>query len=169
MKKLSGLIKKAQKSSFYLWLLNVILHRVIPFNKSHGLKITAITDDGFEMTMPYWKENMNHLKGLHACGLATLCEYIAGLTLIRKAGAENYRLIMENINVQYFYQAKGDVVTVFELSDEWMENNVTKPLQTEDATYVVLESNIFDKQGNKICTGTTRWQIKKWDKVRTKI
>ncbi len=169
MNKLSGLIKKAQTSKFYLWVLNIMMHRVIPFNKVHGLKITTITEHGFEITMPYWKENMNHLKGLHACGLATLSEYVAGLTLIRKTGAENYRLIMENINVQYFYQAKDKVVTAFELTDEWMEKNVKEPLKTQDATFVVLEAHIFDTKGNKICTGTTRWQIKRWDKVKTKI
>ena len=77
-------VQKARTSSFRLWLLNKALHWKIPFNKPHGIKITAITDDGFEVTVPYIRRNYNHIKGTHACCLATAGEYVVGLSLLRK-------------------------------------------------------------------------------------
>jgi acyl-coenzyme A thioesterase PaaI-like protein len=169
MDQFNQLLQKASRSSFYMMLLNMGLWKKIPFNKPHGFRITKILEHGFEITMPYKRNNLNHIKGLHACGLATLSEYVAGLTLLRKIGAKDYRLIMESLQMKYFYQAKMEVSVQFELDDAWVEEHVKKPLQTQDAVMVDLSVNVYDAQKNHICTGTTRWQVKRWDKVRTKV
>ncbi|MCX7745197.1 MAG: DUF4442 domain-containing protein [Flavobacteriales bacterium] len=169
MDQFNQLLQKASRSSFYMMMLNLSLWKKIPFNKPHGFRITKILEHGFEITMPYKRNNLNHIKGLHACGLATLSEYVAGLTLLRKIGAKEYRLIMESLQMKYFYQAKMDVSVKFELDDSWVEEHVKKPLQNHDAVMVELNVNVFDAQKNHICTGTTRWQVKRWDKVRTKV
>lgn len=150
-------------------MLNRGLWNKIPFNKPHGFKVTGILDHGFEITMPYKRKNMNHLKGLHACGLATVSEYVAGLTLLRKIGTTQYRLIMETLSMKYHYQAKQEVVAKFELDDNWVNEQVKTPLETSDAVFVDLNVELYDKSGNHISTGTTRWQVKKWDKVKTKV
>jgi len=169
MDKFESILQKARSSAFYLWLLNTGMWKKIPFNKPHRFRITDITDEGFEITMPYIKKNMNHLKGMHACGLATVSEYVAGLTLLRKVGAVNYRLIMETLSMKYHYQAKQEVVAKFGLSDEWIGEHVKRPLEASDAVFVELSVDLYDRSGNHISTGTTRWQVKKWDKVRTKV
>jgi hypothetical protein len=38
----SSFIERAKHSRFYLWLLNVGLLRMIPFNKPHGFRIIEI-------------------------------------------------------------------------------------------------------------------------------
>lgn len=169
MYQFNQVLQKASHSSFYRKLLNIILWKKIPFNKPHGFRITQVLKDGFEITMPYKRNNLNHINGLHACGLATLCEFVAGLTLLRKIGTSQYRLIMESLQMKYFYQAKMDVSVRFELDDKWVEKHVKKPLQTQDAIFVELNVPVYDTQKNLICSGTTRWQVKKWDKVRTKV
>lgn len=169
MNQFNQLLQKASRSSFYMMLLNMGLWKKIPFNKPHGFRITKILEHGFEITMPYKRNNLNHIKGLHACGLATLSEYVAGLTLLRKIGAKDYRLIMESLQMKYFYQAKMEVSVQFELDDAWVEEHVKKPLQAQDAVMVDLSVNVYDTQKNHICTGITRWQVKRWDKVRTKV
>jgi acyl-coenzyme A thioesterase PaaI-like protein len=169
MDQFNQMLQKASRSSFYRMLLNMGLWKKIPFNKPHGFRITRILEHGFEITMPYKRNNLNHIKGLHACGLATLSEYVAGLTLLRKIGATEYRLIMESLQMKYFYQAKMDVSVQFELDDTWVEEQVKKPLQTQDSVMVELTTHIYDKQKNHICTGTTRWQVKPWSKVKTKV
>jgi acyl-coenzyme A thioesterase PaaI-like protein len=169
MNSLDTFVKKASRSKFYLFLLNQGLWSKIPFNKPHGFKITAITENGFEMEMPYKRNNLNHIKGLHACGLATISEYVAGLTLLRKVGIDNYRLIMESIHMKYFYQAKMAVKVRFELTDEFVRENVREPLENNDAVMIDLHVNIYDLAQHHICEGTTRWQVKKWDKVKTKV
>lgn len=82
MNKLFSLIEKAKHSKLYLKILNVMLARSIPFNKPHGFTIKEIYDDGFKISLPYKRKNLNHIKGIHACALATLAEYTSGLTLM---------------------------------------------------------------------------------------
>lgn len=162
-------VKKAESSSLQLWMLNKLLHWKIPFNKPHGIDIVRISDEGFEVGIPYKRKNLNHIKGVHACCLATACEYVVGLTLMRKLGSQKYRLIMERMEVQYTYQAKGNVFAKFELTDTELENLVIHPLKTEEKVYVNLTSKIHDSKGQLICEASTRWQIKAWDKVKTKL
>ena len=169
MDKFNRVIEQARTSNFKKWLLNQFIGKFIPFNGPHRYKIIDITDNGFEIKMPYIKKNFNHLKGLHACGLATLSELTAGLTLMRKLGFKDYRLIMQELNMQYYYQAKMDVTVKYELSPDWLEASVKKPLETNEVVFVELKNEVYDLQKNHICTSTTKWQIKKWTSVKTKI
>lgn len=169
MDKFTMQIEKARKSNFQLWVLNTFIGRFIPFNGPHKFRITHITDDGFEIEMPYIKKNLNHLKGLHACGLATLSELAAGLTLIRQLGFKEYRLIMQELKMEYYYQAKMPVKVKFELSSDWIHQNVKQPLVAGEAVFTELKTEVYDVQNNHICTATTKWQIKNWNKVKTQV
>jgi hypothetical protein len=169
MDKFTAAIEKARKSNFQLWILNKFIGKFIPFNSPHKFKIVGITDNGFEIQMPYMRKNLNHLKGLHACGLATLSELTAGLTLIRKLGFKEYRLIMQDLNMKYYYQAKMPVIVKYELTDEFINTQVKKPLETEDSVFVELKTEVYDLEKNHICTATTKWQMKKWNSVKTKV
>ena len=162
-------VHKASSSSFRLWMLNKALHWKIPFNKPHGLVITHITPDGFEVNIPYKRRNYNHIKGIHACCLATASEYVCGLALLRKLGSDKYRLIMERMEVRYKYQAKSAVSARFELSDQFLAENVIKPLIENDVIFLEFTTYIKDEKGLIISEADTRWQIKPWDKVRTKL
>jgi acyl-coenzyme A thioesterase PaaI-like protein len=163
------LIKSAEKSPFKLWMLNQALWFKIPFNKPHGLKITRVSERGFEIQVPYRRSNLNHLKGIHACALATASEYVAGLSLIRFLNPESYRLILESLRIQYFYQAKEPVKCEMSVSEEFIRREVLDPLEKQDAVFVELVSKIYDEQTNLICETTTRWQVKSWKKVKTKV
>lgn len=169
MDKFNKAIEDARTSNFKRWMLNKFIGKFIPFNGPHKFKIVDITDDGFEIEMPYIKKNLNHLKGLHACGLATLSELSAGLALIRKVGFKDYRLIMQELNMQYYYQAKMPVRVKYELTEEWLQTNVKDPLGSEGSVFVELKTEVYDLEKNHICTGTTKWQVKKWTSVKTKV
>lgn len=162
-------VRKAEQSSFQLWLLNKGLHWRIPFNKPHGICISKIKSDGFEVTIPYKSKNLNHIKGIHACALATASEYVVGLGLMRKLGIEKYRLIMERMEVKYKFQGKDSVIAKFNITDAELEEKVINPLKTDDVVFVTFTSVVYDKQGQVISEADTRWQIKPWDKVKTKL
>lgn len=162
------LIEKAAKSTFYLRLLNIALWKKIPFNWPHRIRVSEILPDGFVLRMPYRRSNLNHIRGIHACGLATLSEYVAGLTLLRKIGSTQYRIIMQQMHMQYHYQARMDVIARFELTEDWLKEHIIKPLETQDSTLIEMIVEVKDTDKNHVCTGTTTWQVKKWDKVRTK-
>ena len=78
MKNIHNLMLKAESSPFKRRILQFVLSYAIPFNRPHGFKIKEVFTDGFHIVLPYWKINRNHIKGIHACGLATLSEFVSG-------------------------------------------------------------------------------------------
>jgi hypothetical protein len=163
------IVEKAKKSGFYLRVLNIGLNRKIPFNRPHNFKIVEIGDHHLKILVPYKKSNFNHIKGIHACALATVSEFTTGFLLLSRLDQEKYRIIMKSIKMDYHYQAKMDAYGTFYISEEWLEALVYNPLATKDKIEVDCEVNIYDKDANHISTGIVKWQIKSWDKVKTKV
>lgn len=162
-------IKNAKESKFGLWKLNLGLSYMIPFNKPHRIKIKTIEEDKVETIIPYRRKNFNHIKGIHACGMATAAEFASGFLLLTKLGAKKYRLIMESLHMEYVYQAKTDISAVFEINDEWINTKIKEPLESSDSVMIKCEIKLFDTQKNHVATGHTNWQIKDWEKVKTKL
>ncbi|MCK5368211.1 MAG: DUF4442 domain-containing protein, partial [Cyclobacteriaceae bacterium] len=102
---ITKIVKKAQGSSIYLKILNIGLNRMVPFNKPHGFKVVEIGDYHLKTMVPYKKSNFNHIKGIHACALATLSEFTTGFLLLTSLDPKKYRLIMQNLSMDYHYQA----------------------------------------------------------------
>ncbi len=169
MKNLTSLLIKAKTSQFYLWILNVALLRIVPFNKPHNLKVTHVADDEITITAYNIRNNRNHINGMHACLLATLCEYASGLSLLSHLNANDYRIILKNINMTYHYQAKTDVHVVFKLSKHDVETKFIIPLKNTDALFYEFNVEVYDTQKNHICTGLINWQIKAWKNVKMKV
>jgi acyl-coenzyme A thioesterase PaaI-like protein len=162
------LIEKAKTSSFYLWLLNWSFDRMIPFNRPHGFRITEIGDHHVRTMIPYKTKNLNHLKGLHACALATLTEITGGFIFVTQLDPEKYRIILKKLEVDYLYQGKNNAFGEFRISENWMKENVFDPLKSAESIEVVSAVNITDAKGNQLTRGRATWQIKGWDKVKTK-
>ncbi len=163
------LISKAQDSSFYLWLLNQGLFRMIPFNKPHRFKVVEISEDAIKVSLPYRKSNFNHIRGIHACAMATVSEFATGFLLLSRVDPKNYRIIMKTLEMDYHYQGKMDAYAEFKLTNDWLTKEVYTPLETSDRTVVTCEVRIKDIEGNHLSTGKVHWQIKPWSKVKTKI
>jgi acyl-coenzyme A thioesterase PaaI-like protein len=168
MDKLNALVQKARHSKFYLWVLNFMLLRMVPFNNPHKLKIQTIADDGITMFAANTKNNRNHIKGIHACLLATLCEYVTGLTLLTHLSPKEYRIILKNIHMTYHFQAKTDVFVKFTISSE-EKQNILSSLQKEEAIFKEYAVDVYDVNKNHICTGLINWQIKAWKNVKTQL
>lgn len=162
------ILEKAKHSSFYLRVLNWSLNRLIPFNKPHGFRVLEIGDYRLKTLMPYRKSNFNHIRGLHACGLATISEFTTGFLLLSSLDMKKYRIIMQRMEMNYHYQGKMDATAEFVISKEWLEDKVIKPLQKEEAVVVPCEVKIHDMKGNHLTTGTIYWQFKDWARVKTK-
>lgn len=163
------ILQKAKTSSFYLKILNWSLNKMIPFNKPHHFKVVTIEDYKLQTLIPYRKSNFNHIRGIHACALATVTEFTSGFLLISLLDAKKYRLIMHRLEMDYHYQGKIDALATFEISDTWMREQIYDPLKSQDAVEVVCEVKIHDVKGNHLTTGKIFWHIKDWAKVRTKV
>ncbi|HEY8936226.1 MAG TPA: DUF4442 domain-containing protein [Cyclobacteriaceae bacterium] len=165
----NAVLQKAKSSAFYLNVLNWSLNRMIPFNKPHGFKIVEIDDYKLKTLIPYRKRNFNHIRGLHACALATISEFTTGFLLVSKLDSKKYRLIMQRLEMDYHYQGKMDATAEFEISEAWMQNTIYTPLQSSESVVAVCEVRIHDSKGNHLTTGKVYWQIKDWAKVKTKV
>lgn len=163
------ILKKARTSSFYRGLLNWSLSRMIPFNKPHGFAVVEVEEFRLKTLMPYKRSNFNHIKGLHACGLATISEFTTGFLLLSSLDMKKYRIIMQRLEMDYHYQGKMDATAEFTISKQWLDEQVINPLKTQEAIVVPCEVKIHDVKGNHLTTGKVFWQIKSWDKVRTKV
>jgi len=159
---------KAKHSAFSLWMLNFFFERMVPFNLPHKFRITHIGDDNVKTLLPYRKRNLNHVKGLHACALATLTEMTSGFMLAVKLDPAKFRLILRRLEIDYMYQGKMDAVCEFTITPEWLKTNIHDPLLRADSVDIIADVKIFDIKGNQLTSGKAYWQVKDWAKVRTK-
>lgn len=160
--------EKARSSVLGLRVLNFLLLRGIPFNKPHGLYIKRLTKDEVQIHIPFKRSNKNHIGGLHACVLATAAEYSTGLLLLQHLGTAEYRLIMQNLTVDYYYQGKTDGVVNYQLNAKDLMEDILRQLKNSDSASTICEVDVLDTKSNKLCTAKVMWQIKPWSKVRTK-
>jgi acyl-coenzyme A thioesterase PaaI-like protein len=163
------ILEKARTSKFYLNILNWSLSRTIPFNKPHGFRVLEVDSYRLKTLMPYRKSNFNHIRGLHACGLATISEFTTGFLLISSLDMKKYRIIMQRLEMDYHYQGKMDATAEFTISNQWLDEHVVKPLEVQESVVVPCEVKIHDVKGNHLTTGKVYWQIKAWSKVKTKV
>jgi acyl-coenzyme A thioesterase PaaI-like protein len=162
------LLLKARSSGFYRWLLNQALGRMIPFNRPHGFEVLKIEDFTLKILLPYRRKNLNHIRGLHACALATVSEFATGFLLISKLDPKKFRLIMQRLEMDYHYQGKMNAIAEFSISEQWLAQNIFTPLLTSESVVVNCQIKIHDQKGNHLSTGNVYWQIKDWTKVKTK-
>jgi hypothetical protein len=119
------------------------------------------------MSIPYKRKKLNHLGGIHACGLATLGEFSAGISIIRRFPFSQYRLILKDLQCEFTYQGKTDLLGEAEFEQEQIDQ-VLKQLETEEKVDVPMVTKITDKNQNAVAVIKTTWQIKDWSRVKTK-
>ena len=164
---LATLLSKASNSRINRWIISRILNRIIPFNSAHGIYISGTGERFVEVTLPYIRNNKNHLNGMHACALGTVCEFAAGVSLSRFFSQDKFRIIMKELSMQYHRQAKGPVVVKFNLPENIIDDT-EKQLSVSESAMITLISEANDYSGTHICTGTTLWQVKYWEKTKVK-
>jgi acyl-coenzyme A thioesterase PaaI-like protein len=169
MKFLFNVIDKliANPTKTNLLALNNVLSVGIPFNAPHGFKIRQIDDDAVVISLPNRKLNHNHLGGVHACAMATVGEYCAGMSLLKSFGISKYRLILADLHVKYTYQGRTNLEGICS-TRQIQREEANRALESEGKYLQTLVTLIRDKNGKEVATVTTTWQLKSWDQVKTK-
>ncbi|MEZ4753849.1 MAG: DUF4442 domain-containing protein [Bdellovibrionota bacterium] len=165
---LISMLEKAKHSKLQLFILNIVLSYGIPFNRPHGIKVKQITDNSVKTLIKSKRINQNHIRGIHACALATISEFASGLMLLSRLNPAEYRIIMKTIKVDYHYQAKQTVTSTSKLSNlEVLE--LKQKLENSPSAEVHMLAESHDSENNHICSAFITWQIKKWSAVVTKL
>ncbi|MCB0324832.1 MAG: DUF4442 domain-containing protein [Bdellovibrionales bacterium] len=159
------LLAKATTSRPWRRVLNMVLWQTIPFNAPHRLTVTELSANAITVVLPYRRSNRNHVRGLHACALATAAEYASGLVLLQMLQSTDYRLLMKSLHMDYHYQGREDAVVRFSLPFEWIRAEVIDPLSAQDAVVVSVQAEVKDRSGNHLATARVAWQIKRWEAV----
>lgn len=147
--------------------LDKVLRLGIPFNAPHGFAIKAISSSEVRVSLPNRKLNHNHIGGIHACAMATVGEYCAGLSLLSSFGISKYRLIMSELSVTYTWQGRTDLEGI--CSPEAINREAIADALGNGGTYSQpLETIIREvKSGKEVARVRTTWQLKPWGKVKT--
>lgn len=164
---LPSLLKSARSNSFKRWWLNLLLPRMIPFNRPHGFKVVPMTGGGISVRIPYWRINRNHIKGIHACALATGSEMCSGLSLLEMLDPREFRLIMKSLSMEYHYQAKKPAIATAVPTAEELQRVVEEVREAGVADYRSTVK-VEDTSGQHLATGSIIWQVKDWKEVRTR-
>lgn len=166
---LPSLIERARTSAVARWKLNIGLRWSIPFNKPHGFRVVPQPGGAMRVEIPFRRANRNHIRGIHACCMATAAELCSGLALIGRMDPRQYRIIMASLHMDYHWQAKERAYALFNPSEEALQKHLFVPLQAAGTCQYVAEVPVHDVAGNHLATGRITWQIKRWDKVRTTV
>lgn len=165
---LRRIIERSRTSAISRWGLNLALGRMIPFNRPHGLRVRPLAKGGIRVEIPFRRTNQNHIRGIHACCLATAAEFCSGLALMEHVDPQRYRIIMKEIRMEYHFQAKSRAYAEFAPTREVLDEGLMRPLETGAPLLFVAEVPVHDIAGNHLATGKITWQIKEWAQVRTK-
>lgn len=153
-------VEKIPSEKVRFKLLDHILEWTIPFNRHLGLKIISLSENEVRITSPQRFRRKNHVGGAHACALALLGEYPAGLLIAQNFPMENYRFIIGRLEVNYHKQGRGLLTAITLSPDAWPEIQ-------EGEAWVQMLTKIENEAHELVAEVQTHWQIKSWKTVRT--
>ncbi|HRH39684.1 MAG TPA: DUF4442 domain-containing protein, partial [Flavobacteriales bacterium] len=145
---LPTLISSARGSVMSRAWLNALLPWTIPFNRPHGFKVVPLKEGGISVRVPYWRINRNHIKGIHACALATAAEMCSGLSVLEHLDPKQYRIIMRSLHMEYHYQAKKRTTAVCAPAPDEIHVQVVQPLRTAEAVDYNSTVQLHDAAGD---------------------
>ena len=159
---LSALLDAARHDPKHLDRFNAALDRLVPFNRPHHLSVEHLTEGTITVRLPYEEANLNHVRSLHACGLATAAEFASGLFLLQHVNPARYRLLMKSLSITYLRQGLQDALVTVAPASGWIQNEVLTPLEAEGRLTVPLQIDVRDVAGEVLCQVTVAWHLKAW-------
>ncbi len=142
-------------------VMDVAINLAIPFNRWLGMKIEMLTPQQVRVSSPPRVLRRNHVGGAHACALALLGEYPAGVLLSQNYSMQDYRMIITKLEVDYQKQGFGTLIGEAAAPAEW-------PAEKEGERIIDMKTEIKNKKGELVALVSTKWQLKKWEFVKKK-
>lgn len=155
------LLDKIPNKKVRNWVLDLALDLIIPFNRNLGFHIEKISIDGVIVDSPDRTRRENHVGGAHACALALLGEYPAGLLVAQRFPPHEFRPIISKLHVDYFKQGRGTLRAEALPPKEW-------PALVDGEGWVEMTTTIRNEKDETVATCLTKWQVKEWSRVRKK-
>jgi acyl-coenzyme A thioesterase PaaI-like protein len=121
-------------------VLTGIFGRVVPYVGTSGLRYEELSQERVVVSVRNRRAIQNHIKGVHAAGMALLAEtatgFVVGMNL-----PDDKLLLIKSLKVEYLKRTEGDMRAVATLSPEQIEivrttpkGEVTVPVMVTDAS-----------------------------------
>jgi acyl-coenzyme A thioesterase PaaI-like protein len=160
------LLRNSHKK-IYLKMSEILLHIGIPFNIPHHFRFMDLSANRSVLKLPLKWKNKNHLGGAHACAIATLGEFTAGLLLTRALGSSTYRIIMTDLYVDYLKQGRTHLYGTALITDQEI-NIITRNAEENGVVTHKMQTEVKDEKQEKVAVVTTTWQFKDWSQTSFK-
>lgn len=138
--------------------LDVMFTVAIPFNRWLGMRLGHVSEEQVTVISPATTLRQNHVGGAHACAIALIGEYAAGLLAAQHYTPDRYRLIIGKLDIDYLKQGKGTLVGTAVAPTEW-------PKVVDGEGWVDMKTEITNKAGQTVAICKTKWQLKEWGAV----
>jgi acyl-coenzyme A thioesterase PaaI-like protein len=138
--------------------LDLMLTVGIPFNRWLGLSITEINPCEVVIQSPSRKLRENHVGGAHACAIALMGEYPAGLLVAQQFPIDKYRFVISELHVAYHKQGFGRL-SASALAPAIWPQLAPRAKDSRMEGWVDLETKISNEKREAVATAKTRWQV----------
>ena len=140
--------------------LDLALNLAIPFNRWLGMKIETLSPEKVIVKSPPRVLRRNHVGGAHACALALLGEYPAGVLISQNFSVKDYRIIISKLSVDYEKQGRGTLTAEALAPADWPKEN------DDHVIWIEMKTLIRNSKHELVADVQTRWQLKKWADVK---
>lgn len=123
------------------WLTSLMLGKVVPLVGTAGLRFEEITPERVVVSIRNRKPVQNHIKGVHAAGMALLAETATGFCVGMNVPDDKLPLI-KTMKVDYLKRAVGNLRAVAQLRPEQLAL-----IRTQDKGEVTVPVTITDDSG----------------------
>ncbi len=142
-------------------VMDVAINLAIPFNRWLGMKIIAMSAVQVRVSSPPRTLRKNHVGGAHACALALLGEYPAGVLISQTYSMQDFRMIITKLEVDYHKQGRGTLIAEANAPQFW-------PEEKNGELWLDMQTEIKNEKGEMVAVAKTKWQLKKWDMIKSK-
>ena len=139
------------------WLTSFMLGSVVPLVGTAGLRFEEISNERVVVSIRNRRKVQNHIKGVHAAGMALLAETATGFCVGMNVPDDKLPLI-KSMKVSYLKRSQGDMKAVAQLRPEQIQQ-----ILTQDKGEVTVPVSITDESGQEPiqCEMVWAWVPKK--------
>ena len=162
---IDNLLNQSTISPMKLKLLEKVFRFGIPFNAPHGISFVEISGNRVKMKMANKRSNHNHIGTMHACSIATLGEFPAGLNLLKNLSAQSFRFVLVKLQIDYHHHGSTDLFGVCDIDDSTRDLIESKK-KSGESFEITLTTEVSNTKDRAIASVHTTWQVKPWGQVK---
>ena len=130
----------------------------VPMNRTLGIRLRAMEDDGTVMTMKGRRKITNYGGTIHGGAIMALAETVHGGAVLNKIGAFENLMVTKNCSLKFLKSGRGDLKVRFRLDAE-REAFIKSRLEKDGKCEIELFSVVADSTGEPVAELTALYSI----------